>query len=90
MQQGALPFQYEIEGGSSGLTALAGLPVYLELSAVMGLRKSIEEHVKVRCGRQGWTDSQLLMSLLLLNVAGGDCVEDLRTLEADEGFGRVL
>ena len=52
MQQGALPFQYEIEGGSSGLTALAGLPVYLELSAVMGLRKSIEEHVKVRCGRQ--------------------------------------
>jgi len=90
MQQGALPFQYEIEGGSSGLTALAGLPVYLELAAVMGLRESIEEHVKVRCGRQGWTDSQILMSLVLLNIAGGNCVEDLKTLEADEGFGRIL
>jgi len=30
MHQGALPYQYEIEGGSSGLTALAGLPVYLD------------------------------------------------------------
>ena len=29
------------------------------------------------------------MSLVLLNLAGGDCVEDLRVLEGDEGFARV-
>jgi len=29
------------------------------------------------------------MSLLLLNIAGGDCVDDLRVLEKD-GFNRVL
>jgi hypothetical protein len=30
------------------------------------------------------------MSLVLLNLAGGDCVHDLKVLEADEGFARVL
>jgi hypothetical protein len=30
------------------------------------------------------------MSLILLNLAGGDCVDDLRVLEGDEGFCRVL
>jgi hypothetical protein len=30
------------------------------------------------------------MSLVLLNVAGGDCVDDLRILEKDDGFTQVL
>ena len=90
MSQGKLPFQYEIEEGSSGLTALAGLPVYLELAAVMGLRKSVEQYVQTHVRRQGWTDSQMVTSLVLLNLAGGDCVGDLKKLEADDGFCRVL
>ena len=29
------------------------------------------------------------MSLVLLNLAGGECVNDLKVLEGDEGFARV-
>lgn len=90
MQHVVLPFQYEIEDGPSGLTALAGLPTYLDLAAVIGLGRLFDEHVRARTGGQGWTDRQCGMALVLLNLAGGDCVEDLRTLEADEGFCRVL
>jgi len=90
MPQGALPFQYEIEGASCGLTALAGLPAYMDLAAAAGLRDSVARHVHVREGSQGWTDAQQVSSLVLLNVAGGDCVDDLRKLEKDEGFSRVL
>jgi len=90
MPQGTLPFKYEIEEGPSGLTALAGLPVYLDLMAVSGLRRSIERHVHARTGGQGWTDAQMATSLVMLNLAGGDCVDDLRTLEGDNGFCRVL
>lgn len=90
MAQGALPYQYEIEEGAIGLTALAGLPVYLDLMTVSGMRRSIERHVPARRGGQGWTDAQVLTSLVMLNLAGGDCVDDLRTLEGDEGFCRVL
>ena len=39
---------------------------------------------------RGWTDSENCITLILLNLAGGDCVNDLRTLESDEGFCRLL
>jgi hypothetical protein len=72
------------------MTALAGLPVYLDLARVIGLSKSIRKHLRVRAGSQGWTDNQVVISLILLNLAGGDCVEDIKTLEADGGFREIL
>ena len=90
MSQGVLPFKYEEEIKEGGLTALGGLPMYLDLAHVVGLRGSINRHVMVRQGGQGWTDAQMILTLVLLNLAGGDCVEDLRIMEVDEGFCRVL
>ena len=90
MPQGMLPFKYEIERTVSGMTALAGLPLYLDLSAVMGLAESIRQHVRVREQGKGWTDVPMIISLILLNLVGGDCVDDLRILEGDQGFIRIL
>ena len=90
MTQGVLPFKYEEEKTLSGTTALAGLPVYLDLAKVVGLTKSIEKHLKIREDSQGWTDVQAVMSLVLLNLAGGSCVDDLDILNADEGFCTIL
>lgn len=90
MAQGVLPFKYQEERFGSGMTALAGLPTYLDLATVAGLGTSIERHVRARSGVQGWTDRQVVLSLLLLNLAGGDCVDDLALLEGDHGFAEVL
>jgi len=90
MAQGILPFKYEIEKNTTGMAALAGLPVYLGLAQVIGLNKSIEKHLQVRKGEQGWTDSQIVLSLALLNLAGSDCVDDIKMLEADDGFCEML
>jgi hypothetical protein len=90
MAQGLLPFKYEEEESRSGMTALAGLPTYLELAAVAGVGASIEKHLGIRSGDQGWTDRQMLMSLVLLNLAGGDCVDDLARLEGDGGLAEVM
>jgi len=91
MTQGVLPFQYEVSATACGMTALAGLPAYLDLAAVSGLTGAIRRHLNVGAERQqGWTDAQVVMSLVLLNLAGGDCVNDLRVLEGDEGFAQVL
>ena len=77
MKQGVLPFQYEQEKSSPGMTAMAGMMTYLELMHAAGLRSSVERHVGLReCG-QGWTDSQVVSSLILLNLAGGESVVDL-------------
>ena len=90
MKQGVLPFQYEQEKSPKGMTALSGLVTYLELMHAAGLRSSVERHVALReCG-QGWTDSQVVSSLILLNLAGGESVVDLDVLEKDAGFCRVL
>ena len=58
MKQGVLPIQYEQEKSSKGMTSLSGLVTYLELMHAAGLRSSIERHVGLRGGGQGWTDSQ--------------------------------
>lgn len=90
MAQGVLPYQYGEEAGHSGLTALGGLPVYLDLAHVLGLTRSIRKRMSVRRGGQGWTDAQVVMSLILLNLAGGSAVDDLKVFQEDEGFCRVL
>ena len=89
VNQGALPFKYEsIE--KDGLTALAGLPTFFELACVLGLLNSLVRHVRVRLDGQGWTDPEMIASLILLNLAGGEHVEDLNRLEADDGLCQVM
>ncbi|MFQ5621673.1 MAG: IS1380 family transposase [Candidatus Nanoarchaeia archaeon] len=90
MTQGILPFKYEEEKNTTGMTALGGLPLYLDLAHIIGLRESIIQHLGVRKESQGWTDSQIVTSLILLNLAGGESVDDLKIFESDEGFCRIL
>lgn len=86
MAHRALPFQYEVEKKSDGMPGLAGLPLYVEFARMMGLPRLIGCHVKARQGEQGWTDEQMIMALILLNLAGGDCVDDLKVLESAMAF----
>ena len=53
MAQGVLPFKHESEEKTTGLTAMGGLPAYLDLAQVIGLSKSVQKHLKVRSGSQG-------------------------------------
>ena len=89
MPQGVLAYKYEEEKTDTGMTSLAGLPVYLDLASVLGLGDHVRAHMHVR-ESQGWTDEQMILSLVLLNLAGGDSVDDIRILEKDEGFCSVL
>ena len=87
MPQTRLPFQYQ---GSSrdNFTSCAGLPLFLEMARVCGLSKAFEEEMQIKA--QGWSDSQIIQSLLLLNMAGGTSVEDIAKLELDRGLNRLL
>ncbi|MFH1313975.1 MAG: transposase [Candidatus Eisenbacteria bacterium] len=89
MAQGILPFKYQISEKDNGLTAMAGLPTFFELAFVLGMVASIEKHIKIR-GMQGWLDVEMIMGFVLLSLAGGDHVEDLDRMEADEGACEVM
>ena len=84
--QTILPFQYEVEKRSSNLTSLAGLPLYLELAHAITLFRSINHWLKIRRSEQGFTDAQILSALILLQIAGGDSIDDLNRLKSDDGF----
>ena len=87
--QGVLDFQYEADSSHHGLTSLAGLPVYFDLIKASGLGEAIRRHVRA-AGGQGWLDIQMTLAVIFLNLAGGDCVEDIERLERDGGFSAVL
>jgi hypothetical protein len=89
MAQGVLPFQYEAETCTAGLTGFAGLGVYLDLIEISGLAAAVHRHLAV-AGRQGWLDLHMVVALIALNLVGGDRVEDLERLEADSGFAALL
>ena len=87
--QGVLDFQYEADSSRHGQTSLAGLPVYLDLVKAIGLAEAIRRRVGV-AGSQGWLDIQMVLAVVFLNLAGGDCVDDIERLERDGGFSAIL
>jgi hypothetical protein len=88
--QGELGFKYEEDRQGEGMTGLAGMGLYLDLACRSGLVRSIERHVKARRGGQGWTDAEMVLSLMMLNLVGGECVEDVNRLESDKGFSALM
>jgi len=90
MLQSPLPFKYQTTE-TSGATALAGLPLFIDLLAAMGFGGWVDRHMPARTKAAGaWSDPFCVLSLLLLNLAGGDCVADLDNLRGDEGFAKLL
>ena len=88
MTQGALPFQYQSEKNDSGLTGFAGLPLYIELASQSGLIQHINQTISTKI--RGWTDAEMVLSLILLNLTGGDCISDIERLEKDAGLRTLL
>ena len=84
-----LPYEFEAEPTAAHLTGYAGLLPYIDLACVLGVLEAVDEKVRV-CGEQGWRDRQHALSLVLLNLAGGECIEDIRLLEADGGLCRMV
>ena len=48
MPQGALPFQYAEENTSTGMTALSGLPAYVDMAEVSQIHHLIGDAVEFR------------------------------------------
>ena len=89
MTQGILSFKYEEEKKNFGTTALSGVLVFLDLLYKMGFLNIVENNLSAKEGKQGWSDYSFLISIILLNLCGGDCVNDINILESDTGLRRL-
>ena len=86
---GLLPYEIMGEPGKSQVTGHAGLLPYIDLACVLGMLEAADEEIGI-CGSQGWKDRDHVLSLALLNLAGGECVEDIRMPQSDPGICRVF
>lgn len=72
------------------VTARAGLALVAEAGRAVGLDAAVDEHLELRERRSGYREAEKVEAIVLLQSAGGDCVEDVRMLSADSGFARIL
>lgn len=90
MTQGILGYQYAEESSSSGQTAFAGLGLTLDLLQLLRLRSHVEASLQLRDDDQSWPDYVLMMTVILLNLAGASCVDDVEMLASDDGLCRLF
>jgi hypothetical protein len=90
MTQGVLPFKYEEEKKDFGTTSLTGSLLFLDLLHKMSFFKMVSDNLRAKEDKQGWSDFQFLICLILLNLCGGDCVDDVKRMEADDGLRMII
>ena len=86
MTQNLFSYQYQ-ESSKSAYTSLGGLPLFMEMAKISGLSHTIKCSLKLNT--QGWSDQEIIESIMQLNISGGDCVEDIDRLEADQGLNNL-
>ena len=80
-QKSAVPgrVRIEIQNGASGISPFGGLWPAVELFRLSGLHEAINSSIGARSGR-GYSDSDHVLALALLNLAGGCAVDHLKDL----------
>src|SRR5262245_22489409 len=72
-----------IAASSQQLTAYAGLVLVRELVDRLGLAELLDE-ITVKQRRRGYSPSQAILALCETLIAGGECLDDVEVLRADE------
>ncbi len=85
-----LPFQLDPEPAAETRTAFGGLPLVAQTCRSLGLPQSVTRHLRLKQRQRGLDEATMVESVILLNAAGGDCLEDVRRLAEDPGLPTLL
>ncbi len=90
MGQGILPFIFEGLPQPMTLTARAGLTLVSETMLALGLDEIVRSRLPLRERHRGYSEFDKLHAVVLVQAAGGECVEDVRVLARDAGLLRLV
>ena len=82
---------FQIKITRSRITSFAGLSLIAHLANNLGLIKWLDEHLYfLKQRNQGYTIWESILSLILLLTAGGETLDDIRLIQADQGLKKLL
>ncbi len=87
---GEFLFEIDPEPLEECLTALGGIPLLVRAARSLDVPGSVERHLRVKQRERGFDEATYVESFLVLNAAGGDCLEDFDQLRADAGLSELL
>jgi hypothetical protein len=85
-----LLFEVDPQPAEEMLTALGGLPLVVQAFRSLGLPGSVKQHVVVKERQRGYDEATFVESFVLLNAAGGECLDDFEHLRADAGLSEMI
>jgi len=85
-----LPFEVDSQPIEETLTALGGIPLVVQAFRSLELPRSVREQVRVKERDRGYDEATLVESFVILNAAGGDCVDDFKRLRDDSGLAKLV
>ena len=84
------PFAIDEKPMEGLLTAQAGLAVFSRAFRSVGAPKLCDDRVRIKERARGFRVGQQVESLVMLHVAGGDCMQDMERLRQDSGVSKML
>jgi len=90
--QSKLPLEFDYEEGyaEENITARAGIPLVVETFRVLGLAESVKANLLIKQRQRGLDEAGYGESFIILNAAGGDCLEDFEPLREDRALAKLI
>lgn len=85
-----LPFAYDEQESEENITALGGIPLLIQAFRSLGAGRSVAQHLQMKQRQRGLDEASYVESFVVLNAAGGDCLEDFDHLRADTGLAELI
>jgi len=85
-----LLFEVDPQPLEEALTALGGIPLVVQAFRSLGLPGSVRQHVAIKERERGYDEATFVESFVILNAAGGECVDDFAHLRSDVGLAELV
>jgi hypothetical protein len=88
--EGEFLFEFDPEPLEECVTALGGIPLVARAARSLDVPGSVQRHLHLKRRERGFDEATYIESFLVLNAAGGDCLDDFDRLREDPGLAELL
>jgi len=86
----SLPFELDLEPTKETWTSRGGIPLVVQTCRALGVPASVSRNVKIKQRQRGFDEATFIESFVILNAAGGECLDDFDYLREDEGLAELI